>query len=52
MNTPDNPDQDLERWYINEEFKQDHQTEWRDQQRQRFEDMDRYDESGYWRHFR
>ena len=50
MNAPD--DRDLESWYIREEFKQDHRAEWEDQQREKFEAMDRYDESGYWRHFR
>jgi len=34
-----------------DEHKLDH-AQWEHEQREKFEAMDRYDESGYWRHFR
>jgi hypothetical protein len=50
MNNPNN--KDLERWRAKEEFRQDHLAEWHDEQREKFEAMDRHDESGHWRHFK
>jgi len=44
-------EKELDRWCERQEYKLDH-AQWEQDQREKFEAMDRYDESGYWRHFR